>query len=283
MDASSRAARIDLICCADARHLVRSLEQALALRGLQVTLRDFEQPARAPIGVAVLTEDGPTSQQWHNRLEAYASRSMIAFEQALAPPGTEVFVLSGWPSRRADQVLAELADYLVRELASATAEQSRRAPKSRESGPLVALGVVVALVVAMIYLLDSSAGNAPVPADPAEELAVTQAVGLEPAVFDIGAADFQPGTLPDHDDGISQLAEVSSTPGSVTTGGVARRQLSSDLRAKRKSASCSFHGIGTVPPAHLFSWRPVVQAPEVPRIWAMVQPQYYLPEYGDCD
>lgn len=282
MDASSRAARIDLICSADARHLVRSLQQALTLRGLQVTLRDFKQPARGAIGVAVLTEEGPTHQQWQDRLATYASQSMVAFEQPLVPAGTEVFVLSGWPSRRADQVLAELADYLVREIDNDDSGPTRHARELRESGPLMVFGVVVALVAAMIYLLDSSATNDPPRADPAELLIDNEVIVLRPEALAPGAAAAEPAPIPMDDDALAPRGESSRGSGAAMPGRVHSERPGTHPQAHRQASTCPPAGIGTVPPVHLFTWRPVLQAPEVPRILAMVQPQYYLPEDGDC-
>lgn len=272
MELSNSAARIDLICPADARHLVRSLQQALALHGLQVTLRDLSERPKAPIGVAVLTPDGPDVQTWQARLAGYASSSRLAFEAALAPVASDVFVLAGWPSRRADRVLSDLAEHLMREVA-ANPDPAPRARRRRESTPALALFLVLGVLGGLLYLLVTSSG-----ADPAGSLAeserpeeVISRAAVSAPVADGSASPVDILTVPTGAlDKQTTTAAAAADDSSSSMSGVAVQQA---------SVSCTLRELGPMPAAWLFAWRPLVRGPERPRIWAQVQPQYYLPDH----
>lgn len=268
MDLRQSSMRIDLICAADARHLVRSLEQALQLRGLKVVLRDVADAPRADFGVAVLGNDDSDESIWPKRLAAYQHSAMIAFARRDLPEGEAAFLLPSWPSRRADRMLGDLIDHLSAAVSETGRQGAGRA--RREGNPWLVLLLLVGLVSAVMFAVtrqsetvrtDSAQAPPPLPVAADAMRATTRG---SPAAADAElAAQMEPTQ--------HVWAQHPSVSPPITGSLTDSRPL-----------SCQHVGVPRMPPAHLFSWRPLLRAPERPRIWAQIQLQYYLPVRVHC-
>ncbi|MGI9328518.1 MAG: hypothetical protein ACR2PZ_25100 [Pseudomonadales bacterium] len=165
MASSANGTRIDLISAPDDRYLVRLLGEALEYQGLVVTHRAPGETPKSPIGLGVLTDSGPSTEQWTPLLADYPTASLIAFANSERANQADAFVIAGWPARSSDDAVRKLAKRLkigdigVGSQGTNAGERTRRRRRGSEPSPVRVLLLLATVVVAAALLLPEFVEN----------------------------------------------------------------------------------------------------------------------------